>query len=51
MHAIRPLIGVGLIYFILARFVSYASASTEVIQGYVFRDTEYDITGSVPRFE
>ena len=51
MHTIRPLLGFGVECFILACFAAYASASTEVIQGYVFRGANYDITGSVPRFE
>lgn len=51
MHTVPALLGCGLRCFILACFAAYASASTEVIRGYVFRGADYDITGSVPRFE
>ena len=51
MYTVRPLLNLGLNSFILACFAAYASASTELIQGYVFRGADYDITGSVPRFE
>lgn len=53
MRTTRLLRGLGLKCLILACFAACASASTglEVIQGYVFRGADYDVTGSVPRFE
>ena len=51
MRTTRSLLGFGLKCLILACFAAYISAATEVIQGYVFRGADYDITRSVPRFE